>query len=183
MIDGKINIQLLVMDSDGVLTDGGIYITDDGVESRRFNVKDGAWIRLWERAGYKTAIITGKKSPALKQRAAQLDINYVYENCHYKLETLHELSKASGIPFKNMAYIGDDLIDIPVLREIGLGFAPKDAVEEVRAICDHVTTAKGGQGVVVEVVKHLLISMGKYDNAIKTYLARQPEETDFATGG
>jgi 3-deoxy-D-manno-octulosonate 8-phosphate phosphatase (KDO 8-P phosphatase) len=183
MTNGDLDIQLLVMDSDGVLTDGGIYVSDVGIESRRFNVKDGAWIRLWERAGFKTAIITGKKSPALKTRANQLDINYVYENCHYKLETLHELSKASGVPFKNMAYIGDDLIDIPALKKVGISFAPKDAVEEVRAICGHVTTAKGGQGVVVEVVKYLLIAMGKYEAAIKTYLERQAGETDFATGG
>ena len=183
MSNNQIDIKLLVMDSDGVLTDGGIYISEDGIESRRFNVKDGAWIRLWQRCGLKTAIITGKKSPALKKRADQLDIDYVYENCHYKLETLNQLAKDSGIAFENMAYVGDDLIDIPALKEVGMSIAPKDAVLEVRELVDYVAQTKGGQGVIEEVVRYTLKLMGKYETGLKKYLQRQPNETDFATGG
>ena len=165
------DITLLVMDVDGVLTDGGIIINEDGTESKRFNVKDGAWLRIWQRQGFKTAIITGRQCVAVEHRAKQLEIDHVYQRAHNKLVALEQLVGASGVPLDQMAYIGDDVMDIPVVRRVGFGVAVGDAVTALRDRADYVTDKGGGQGAVQELIEHMLSAMGLLDAALERYWA------------
>jgi len=171
----SLNIKLLAMDCDGVMTDGGLFYHDDGSETRRFNVKDGAWIRIWSRQDLKTAIITGKVSDAVKKRADDLDVDYLYQKAHYKGQVFLQLLEDSGIPAEHIAFIGDDIIDLPVIQQVGFSVAVADAVEEVREAADWVTQAKGGQGAVQEVIRYLLKEMGLYEQAMERYLV-QPDQ-------
>ncbi len=171
----SLDISVLVMDCDGVLTDGGLIYHDDGSESRRFNVKDGAWIRIWSRLHLKTAIITGKVSDAVKKRAEDLEIDYLYQRAYYKGQVFRQLLADSGIPAEQMAFIGDDIIDLPVIQQVGFSVAVADAVEEIRDAADLVTQAAGGQGAVQEVIRYLLKEMGLYEQAMERYLV-QPDQ-------
>ena len=171
----SLNIKLLAMDCDGVLTDGGLFYHNDGSESRRYNVKDGAWLRIWQRQGFKSAIITGKESQSLLTRANDLDVDYVYQKAHYKGVVFEQLLNDSGLPAEQIAFIGDDVIDLPVIRQVGFSAAVADAVEEVRQEADFTTQAGGGQGAVQEIIRYLLKEMGLYKEAMDRYLA-QPDQ-------
>ena len=162
-------IELLVMDVDGVLTDGGIIVHADGTESKRFHVHDGAWIRIWHRLGCKTALITGRDCPAVAHRARDLEINFVYQGAHRKLEVLHQLEAASGITAPRMAYIGDDVMDLPVLRRVGFAVAVADACPEVRQAAHYITHQPGGRGAVGELIRYLLKRLGRYNQALERY--------------
>ena len=163
-------IKLLVMDVDGVLTDGSIIVNADGSETKCFNVLDGHGIRLWQRAGLKTAIISGRASGPTKIRAEQLDIEHVLEDCHYKLPVLEKLLDELGLLPENAAYIGDDLPDLPAIRYVGFGVAVANAVEEVKKYADYVTDKPGGAGAVREVIEHILKSNGKWQDLTQRYL-------------
>ena len=169
-MDNLANIKLLVMDVDGVLTDGSIVINADGSETKFFSVLDGHGIRLWQRAGLKTAIISGRASPPTKQRAEQLGIEHVIEDCHYKLPALESLLDKLGLSPENAAYIGDDLPDLPVIRYVGFGVAVANADDELKKYADYVTAACGGQGAVREVIEHILKTNGKWRDLMKRYL-------------
>lgn len=162
-------IKLLGMDCDGVLTDGGIYISDDGSEQRKFNVKDGAWLRIWKRLGLQTAIITGKVSSALDKRAGDLEIDFVYQKAYFKAQAFEQLLADSGLEPEQIAFIGDDIIDLPVLRQVGFSVAVADAVELVKERADWVTQRGGGQGAVYETINYLLDKMGLWDRAMERY--------------
>ena len=166
------DIKLLAMDCDGVLTDGGIYLGDDGIELRKFNVKDGAWLRIWKRLGLKTAIITGKESSALDKRASDLEIDYVYQKAHYKTEAFEQLLTDSSIEAHQMVFIGDDIIDLPVMRQVGFAVAVADAVDLVKEQAHWVTSRNGGHGAVQETISYLLEKMGLRDQALERYLNR-----------
>ena len=163
-------IKLLVMDVDGVLTDGSIIVNADGSETKSFNVLDGHGIRLWQRAGLKTAIISGRASGPTKIRAEQLGIEHVLEDCHYKLPVLEKLLDELGLLPENTAYIGDDLPDLPVIRYVGFGVAVANAVEDVKKYADYVTDRPGGTGAVREVIEHILKSNGKWQDLTQRYL-------------
>ncbi|MBN1436559.1 MAG: HAD-IIIA family hydrolase [Sedimentisphaerales bacterium] len=162
-------IKMLVMDVDGVLTDGGIIIHDDGSESKCFNVKDGAWLRIWQRQGLKTAIITGRQCQAVTHRAEQLEIDFVYQKAHNKLQALDQLVEESKIQPQEMAYVGDDMMDLPVLRRVGFAAAVADALPAVKTEAQFVTTKPGGKGAVQEIIEHLLQQMNLIDDALKRY--------------
>jgi len=163
-------IELLVMDVDGVLTDGSIIVNADGSETKAFNVRDGHGIRLWQRAGLKTAIISGRASTPTKIRAEQLDIEHVIEDCHYKLPALESLLDKLGLSPENAAYIGDDLPDLPVIRYVGFGVAVANADDELKKHADYVTATCGGAGAVREVIEHILKTNGKWRDLMKRYL-------------
>lgn len=165
----NLNIKLLIMDVDGVLTDGGIIINHDGTESKRFHVHDGAWIRIWRRLGLKTAIITGRTSQALIHRATDLEIDYVYQGAIHKLEVFKQLLEDSGIPAEQMAYIGDDVMDLPVMNRVGFSVAVSNAFDDVKQMAGHVTTRPGGSGAVGELIMYLLKEMGLFDQAMERY--------------
>lgn len=165
-----VKIQMLVLDVDGVLTDGTLIMNSDGSESKFFNSLDGHGLRMWQRAGYKVALISGRASEPTQRRAAQLGIEHVFEDCHYKLPVFEELLEHLGLAPDQVAYIGDDLPDLPPMRNAGFAVAVANAIDEVKCHADYVTTHPGGSGAVREVVEHILKSTGKWQELMKRYL-------------
>ena len=163
-------IKMLVLDVDGVLTNGMIVINADGSESKQFNTLDGHGIRMWQRAGNKVAIISGRTSKPTELRAGQLEIEYCMQECHFKMPALEELIAKSGISADQMAYIGDDLPDVPPMRKVAFGVAVANAAEEVMDNADFVTTRKGGGGAVREVIEYILKNTGQWEPLMERYL-------------
>jgi 3-deoxy-D-manno-octulosonate 8-phosphate phosphatase (KDO 8-P phosphatase) len=164
-------IEMLVLDVDGVLTDGRVITHSDGSESKCFHVLDGHGIRLWQRAGLQMAWLSGRVSTATMRRAEELQVQYVLQDCHVKLPALQQLLERLGMPAGKVAYVGDDLMDVPVLRYVGFAVAVADAVAEVRAHADYVTTRPGGRGAVREVIEYILKNSGRWDSLVARYLA------------
>ena len=164
------DIKLLALDVDGVLTDGTIIINGDGSESKFFNVQDGHGIRLWLRAGLKIALFSGRVSPPTEIRAKQFGVEYVFQDCHYKLPVLEEFLQQQKLSPEEVAYVGDDLPDLPVIRYVGFGVAVADAADEVKQHADYVTTRAGGKGAVREVVEYILKQTGKWQELMIRYL-------------
>jgi 3-deoxy-D-manno-octulosonate 8-phosphate phosphatase (KDO 8-P phosphatase) len=164
------DIQVLAIDVDGVLTDGTIIVNGDGSESKLFSVLDGHGIRLWHRAGLKVAFLSGRQSEPTRYRAEQLEVEYVFQNCHNKLDALEKFLQQTGLPPDKIAYIGDDLPDVPVIRYVGFGAAVANAVDEVKQYADYVTTRPGGSGAAREVIEYILKKTGKWQELMKRYL-------------
>jgi len=150
------SIQLLLLDVDGVLTTGQVVYTDSGEEIKAFSVKDGLGLRLVMDCGLRVGIVTGRGSGALLNRCRNLGIDLVFDQVRDKAAKLSEISTRTGIAAPQMAFVGDDLPDIPLMQKVGLGIAVSDAVPEVIAAADMVTTAKGGCGAVREICEALL---------------------------
>ena len=152
-------IRILLLDVDGVLTDGSIYYNSEGSETKKFNVKDGLGIRLLLEKGIKVGIITGRKSEALTKRYKELGIDeeYVYQGIgSKKIPALKDILKKSNLKISNVAYVGDDLPDIPIMKNVGLSFAVADAINDIKDMADFVCTKKGGEGAVREVCDMIL---------------------------
>ncbi len=164
------DIQLLVLDVDGVLTDGSLIINADGSESKSFNTLDGHGIRMWQRAGFKVVFLSGRPSDPTKCRAEELEIDHVFQDCHNKLEVFEDLLKELGLSADKAAYVGDDLPDLPVIRCVGFGVAVANAVDEVKQYADYVTTRRGGDGAVREVIEYILKSTGRWQQLMDRYL-------------
>jgi 3-deoxy-D-manno-octulosonate 8-phosphate phosphatase (KDO 8-P phosphatase) len=164
-----LNIQLLILDVDGVLTDGGIIRDDAGQQIKRFHVRDGAGVVMWNRLGKKTAIITGKESQVVSHRADEIGITHVYQNVGNKLETYRELLDELQLVDSQVAYIGDDLPDLPVMRRVGAAIAVADAVEEVRAVAKYVTRFPGGYGAVRDGIEWLCKEMGVWGQVLERF--------------
>lgn len=163
-------ISLLVLDVDGVLTDGRLTVYGDGSESKAFHTHDGHGLRLWQRAGLKVAVISGRRSDPTQRRAEQLEIVHVFQDCHFKLPTLKELLAELGLAPEQVAYIGDDLPDLPVIRFVGFGVAVANAIDEVKAEADYVTTRAGGDGAVREVVELILKGSDRWQSLMERYV-------------
>ena len=164
-------IELLLTDVDGVLTDGGVFIDNQGVESKCFNIRDGLGIRLWQNSGGLAGIVTGRSSQIVKLRAAELDMEIVRQGVKEKLPVVEEILATLKLHPEQLAYIGDDLPDVPVIRFAGLGIAVADAPEEVRDAADYATSVPGGGGAVREVVELLLKNTGKWESVIEKFVA------------
>ncbi len=162
-------IEMLVLDVDGVLTDGRIITHHDGSESKCFHVLDGHGIRLWLRAGLKMAWLSGRNSVATSCRAQELQVPYVLQDCHQKLPALQKLLEEVGVPAEKVAYVGDDLMDLPALRHVGFGVAVANAVDEVKQGADHVTAHAGGEGAVREVIEYILKGSGRWQGLMERY--------------
>lgn len=158
------------MDVDGVLTDGKIIISSDGSESKAFNLLDGHGIRMWRRAGLKAALISGRESAVTKQRAKELEIDFLYQPCQEKLACFEKLLADSQLEPKNIAYIGDDVLDIPIVRRAGFGVAVANAVDELKSCAHYVTSGTGGNGAVREVVEYILKNTGQWTVLMERYL-------------
>lgn len=163
-------IKLLIVDVDGVLTDGGIVIHSDGTESKRFCVLDGHRIKMWQRVEGVIAIISGRETTATTIRAKQLGISFVLQGCLKKLPAFEKLLKEVGVTSEQTAYIGDDLMDIPLVRRAGFGVAVANADDELKKHADFITQRKGGDGAVGEVIELLLKKKMKWDELMKRYL-------------
>jgi 3-deoxy-D-manno-octulosonate 8-phosphate phosphatase (KDO 8-P phosphatase) len=162
-------IRLLAMDVDGVLTDGRIILDHQGHELKCFHVHDGQGIALARQAGLHIAWISGRTSVAVCRRAAELGVRWVYQGISDKGQVLQELLGHTGLTASVVAYIGDDLGDIPVLRRVGLPIAVADALPEVRACAAWVTRQAGGQGAVREVIDLLLHARGYWAAVMQRY--------------
>lgn len=163
---------MLVMDVDGVLTDGSIVYDDAGHELKRFNVRDGLWIRSWINLGLDAAILSARASSAVQRRAEELGINRIIQGSGNKGAHIQSLSSESGIELSEMAYLGDDLPDLAALGLVGYPMAVANADERVIAAARYVTSAPGGHGAVREAIIHILETMGRLDDVLAKYDGR-----------
>lgn len=163
-------IKLLAMDVDGVLTDGTITVGSDGTELKTFNLLDGHGIRMWRRAGLKTALISGRESTVTQQRAEEMEIDFVYQPCQQKLDCFQKLLSDSQLKSSNIAYIGDDVLDIPLMKQAGFGIAVANAVDELKGYAHYVTSRPGGSGAVREVIEYILKNTGRWNELMERYL-------------
>lgn len=165
------DIQLLLLDVDGVLTDGGLIYSDSGEQIKKFNARDGLGIKLLMRSGIDVGIISGLSSNALKHRCKKLGITLLFSGIGNKADALEEIASKTGISFKNMAFVGDDLIDLPAIKRVGVSFCVSDACEEVKKHCDVITRKKGGKGAVREVCETILKARHLWDDIVESYLS------------
>ena len=158
------NIELFIFDVDGVLTDGTINIDDNGIETKRFHVRDGYAFRLWLDAGFQIAIITGRSGNALKRRMDSLGVkkSMIIQGTRDKSQALDLIIAQAGIDESRIAYMGDDWPDLPALVRVGLPVCPADAEPEVLDVCTLVTTRPGGHGAAREAIAHVLKAKGCY---------------------
>ena len=164
-------VQLLILDVDGVLTDGSLITHEDGSETKAFHVHDGQGINFIKRAGIHTALITGRASKALERRASELGIEDVFQGDMNKLRCYHQLLEKYDLADEAAAYIGDDLPDLPVMRRVGVPVAVADARPEVKERASYVTECKGGRGAVREFADLLLKAQGKWEAIVGAYVA------------
>ena len=160
-------IKLVLLDVDGTLTDGGIYRGNNGEELKRFNVKDGYAIVNAQQLGIEFGIITGRKSELVEIRSNELKIKYLYQGISEKTVILEEIMQKTGLKKEEIAYMGDDLNDILIMKQSGLTGAPKDAAVEVIQIADFVSEKNGGSGAVREFVEYILKKDGKWETFLK----------------
>lgn len=162
-------IELLVMDVDGVLTDGVIAVDDRGVESKHFFVRDGSAIALWRRAGHRAAILSGRWAPVVDRRASELGIAPVVQGASDKRASLRDLLGRLDLDRRQVCYMGDDLPDLPALLDAGLSACPADAAPEVRDAAHVVAAAPGGRGAVRELVELILRQQGRWEALVLGY--------------
>ncbi|MDB5853547.1 MAG: family hydrolase [Herminiimonas sp.] len=165
------SLRLLILDVDGVLTDGGLFYGPDGESIKRFNVLDGHGIKLLQQADVAVAIISARTSPIVARRAADLGIAHLFQGVHDKLSAFNALLAQTGLAAEQCGFIGDDVIDLPVLLRVGFAASVAQGHPEVRARVHYVTQACGGQGAVRELCDLILRAQGKYEAAVAPYLA------------
>ncbi len=163
------NIKLLILDVDGVLTDGSIILDNKGNELKAFHVRDGHGIKMLQKAGIRVAIITGRQSKVVEKRAGELGITDVYQKCLVKTAAYQDLIKKTGINSKDVAHVGDDIVDIPIFKRVGLPIAVADAAEEAKQEALYVTQHSGGRGAVREICDFILKSNGKWEEVVDEY--------------
>jgi len=156
-------IRLIAFDVDGVFTDGRIYLSDNGVESKAFNTQDGFGIRQLLKAGIEVAVISGRQSNAVEQRMTELGVSNVIQGCKDKVAAFEELIGKLDITAADCAYVGDDVPDLPLLGKVGFSIAVANAVTAVRNQCEHTTVAKGGSGAVREISELILAAQDGSD--------------------
>ena len=162
-------IKLLLMDCDGVLTDGRIWLMDDGTDQKSFNTHDGLGLALLHRAGLRSGVISGRTSPGLERRAGELDIEFVRQGDPDKVAAFEEILRAADVAENEVAFVGDDLTDIPLMLRVHLAVAVADAVEDVRGVAHFVTRREGGRGAVREVIELILKSQGLWGDLVEHY--------------
>jgi 3-deoxy-D-manno-octulosonate 8-phosphate phosphatase (KDO 8-P phosphatase) len=162
-------IEALVLDVDGVLTDGGIIYTDRGDELKVFNVRDGSGLTLWQKLGKKSALITGRRSEIVVRRGMELGMKPIVQGADNKLTALQTVLKELKLKPEEVCYVGDDVPDLGALREVGLAVAVADACPEALEDAHYVTAARGGQGAVREVIELILKCQGTWDDLVAQY--------------
>lgn len=162
-------IKLLLLDVDGVMTDGRIIYDNEGGETKAFDVKDGHGLKLVQRAGIKVGIITGRQSAIVARRAAELGIDLVFQGAKDKTQPFREILQALALSPLEVAYVGDDIVDLPVMRQVGFAVTVADAVDEVKPFAHMVTRRAGGRGAVREVCDFLLKESGRWPAVTDRY--------------
>ena len=164
------DIELLVLDVDGVLTDGKLYFSNSGNEIKSFNTMDGLGLKLLQKNGIKVALITGRQSEIVSERAKNLGIKHVYQGSDDKKKTLDELLNKLGMEYSSVAYAGDDLPDLVCITQVKLGITVPNGHFLIKEIADAVTTREGGNGAVREICDWILQAQGKFDDAVSPFL-------------
>lgn len=169
-LDQKLQqIELILSDVDGVFTDGGITFDNQGIEAKQFHVRDGLGIRLWQRAGHRFGVITGRSSHVVKVRAAELGVDYVRQGLSEKLPAAKQIMEETRLNPQQVCYIGDDLPDLPMIQFFGLGVAVADGCEDVRKRADMVTKLGGGRGAVRELIEMILKSQNRWEELVRNF--------------
>ena len=162
-------VKMLLLDVDGVLTDGRIIYSSDGTETKAFDVKDGHGLKMIQRAGIKVGIITGRQSTVVEHRAKELGINIVYQGVKDKLVPFREILDTCSISEDEIAYVGDDIVDLPILLRVGFSATVADALPEVRERVHYVSDRKGGKAAVREICDLILKESGRWDSVAAKY--------------
>lgn len=170
MLDRAKNIKLLLLDVDGVLTDGTLIYTEDGGEGKRFNTQDGFGLSLLKQNGLETGLITARSSALVERRAKELKFSYIYQGYGNKISAYEDILKKSGLRPLQTAYMGDDWLDLALLERVGLSAAPANGVEEVKQRVDYVCTRKGGDGAVRELCELILEGRGLLTGIFAGYI-------------
>ena len=165
-------LKLLILDVDGVLTDGKLFFDNDGNEYKSFHAQDGHGIKLLRQTGVEVAVISGRKSKSVELRMKNLGIVHVYQGHENKIAAFNEIIEKLGITPEQAAHVGDDVIDLPVMIRVGLAIAVNDANFAVKQRADWCTTLPGGQGAVREVCDFIMQAQGSYDQVLNAYLTR-----------
>lgn len=163
-------IKLFLMDCDGVLTDARIWVLESGEDQKAFHTRDGLGLELLHRAGLRSGVISGRVSSALTRRAEKLGMSYVRQGCEDKEQAFAEIVADAGLTNAEVAFAGDDLNDLPLLRKAGLAVAVADAALETRNHAHYITEARGGHGAVREIVELILKSQARWDDVLKHYV-------------
>ena len=164
-------IKLILMDCDGVMTDGRLWLTPDGDEQKAFDARDGQGISLCHRAGLRTGIISGRQSTVVARRAQELNMSYVRQYAKEKIKALDEILKEAELSEDECAYIGDDLGDVSVMQRVELAVAVADAVTETKQAAHYVTRLPGGRGAVREVCEIILKAQGRWEELMDQFSA------------
>lgn len=162
-------VRLLILDVDGVLTDGKIIIDDQGYESKHFDVRDGHGLKVLMRYGINVALVTGRRSAVVEHRAKDLGIQEVYQGIWNKAEILDQILHKMNLHPHQVAYMGDDIVDIPIMRRVGLAVAVRDAAEDTKKVARYVTKKRGGRGAVREVCEIILKAQDHWQDVVGKY--------------
>jgi 3-deoxy-D-manno-octulosonate 8-phosphate phosphatase (KDO 8-P phosphatase) len=162
-------VRVVLLDADGVLTDGRIHVGADGADARAFYARDGLGVRLGQQGGLTFGIVSGRRSAAVAGRASELHITEVHQGISDKVACVEEILERLELAGDAACYIGDDLVDVPVMRRVGLAAAPSDAAPEAREAADYVAASAGGRGAVREVVDLLLRASGKWEKVTERF--------------
>jgi len=173
------DIRMLVLDVDGVLTAGQIFLTDAGEQIKAFNVRDGHGIKLLQRIGIEVAILTGRTSKVVEHRAQELGIQHLIQGSLRKADGIANLCKESNIQASQCAYMGDDVIDLPAMQPCRFSMAPKDAHQAVRAKVDWVSSYAGGHGAVRQACEGLILANNAWDEVIGSTYGVSPQESGW----
>ncbi len=169
-------VRMLVLDVDGVLTDGRVIMLDGGEEAKGFHVRDGHGIKMLQRAGIQVALLTGRTSELVRMRAEDLGIEQVLQGCHDKAQGMLSLCRSVGIDWRDCAYMGDDVVDLPAMHGCALAAAPADAHEGVRHAADWVSSVDGGRGAVRELAEGLILACGQWETVVAVRYGLSPVE-------
>ena len=170
ILDKAAHIKLVIFDVDGVLTDGGLHIANDGSEHKVFNSRDGHGMKMLQNTGVEMAIITGRATESVKHRMAGLGIEHVFQGCQEKLPVFQELIKKLNLLPRQTAFVGDDVVDLPIMREVGLAIAVQDAHDLVLKHAHWQTPHKGGRGAARDVCELIMEAQGTLDDQMNKYL-------------
>lgn len=182
LVDRARQIRLLALDVDGVLTDGRLYFQADGIEIKAFHTQDGHGIKLLRQAGIEVALITGRESPMVTQRAAALGLKHVFQHRDDKLIALRELTQSLGLDLSQAAYCGDDLQDLAAIQAAGLGISVPNAPSYMRQAADWVSARSGGHGAVRDICDTLLDIQGHWPTVLESYAAGASGHATVAPG-
>jgi 3-deoxy-D-manno-octulosonate 8-phosphate phosphatase (KDO 8-P phosphatase) len=162
-------IELVLADVDGVMTGGQIMFNNQGIEAKQFHIRDGLGIKLWQRAGYRFGVVTGRSSHIVKIRAAELGVEIVRQTAEDKLPVVQEILDQLKLEPRQACYIGDDLPDVPAMRAVGLAVAVADGCAEARQFAHYVTQLRGGEGAVRETIEMILKAQRRWNDLIQRF--------------